>query len=84
MQTCRKQDDPFQVVGRLKATTFHRLLSLSNGILGTVMHRLLKEDPANPLLDKRHYKALDRRLSHVIHNVTQCIDRYGRDSVLMF
>ena len=84
MQTCRKEDDPFLVVGRLKAATFHRLLSLSNGILGTVMRKLLKEDPANPLLDNRHYKALDRRLAHVIHNVTQCIDRYGRDRVLMF
>ena len=80
----RKEHDSLLAVGRVKSTTYHRLLSLANGTLGAVMSELLMNDPASPLLDKHQYIAFDRRLSHVIQEITRCIDKHGHDGVLVF
>ncbi|XP_063816845.1 pseudokinase FAM20A [Pseudophryne corroboree] len=73
-QCCLVREDTWQ---RLN------LLALPDYQLSDVMRESLSRDHLETVLTEPHLAALDRRLQKVLQTVTQCVQRYGEEAVLI-
>ncbi|XP_032815055.1 glycosaminoglycan xylosylkinase isoform X1 [Petromyzon marinus] len=67
----------------VRLSTWNRLNLLRKGLLGTLMAKVLAEDPIAPVLHEAHLHAMDRRLLLVLETVQQCMDSGNSDAVLL-
>ena len=68
---------------RIRKSTHTRLKELRGGVLSWVLRQILSRDVIAPVLDERHYAALDARLLTVLAEVDKCILRKGEGNVLV-
>ncbi|ESO98910.1 hypothetical protein LOTGIDRAFT_213698 [Lottia gigantea] len=61
----------------VRVKTWEVLLSLQDGILGSVLKGVLQSDPIAPVLTDYHYTALDRRLQIILKEIEQCMKIFG-------
>lgn len=68
----------------VRASTYDRLLDLTNGVLGQVLYNVLLSEPLAPVLTPLNYQAVDRRLETVIQAIRNCIDKHkGDESIVL-
>ncbi|XP_064616277.1 glycosaminoglycan xylosylkinase-like [Liolophura sinensis] len=67
---------------RLRKSTWEQLLIHEDGDLGAVLKGVLENEVISPVLHDPHYTAIDRRLSHVLKIIRNCIHKHGEDNVL--
>lgn len=68
---------------QLRASLWQRLLALQEGVLSSVLSRVLAQDPVAPVLTQPHLSALDRRLGKVLDQVSACVDRVGITAIVV-
>lgn len=66
----------------LRKNTFEAIKNF-RGRLGKVLDESMKTDPIYPIVTQSHLDAMDKRLEHVIETVNTCIEKYGREHVLL-
>lgn len=74
---------PLKQCCRIRESMWHSLLILQDGVLSTMLRRMLDQDSIAPVLDEKYYTALDRRLLHVLDAVRDCIGVKGQGHVLI-
>lgn len=70
---------------RVRESTWERLQELlhSDTSLSHQLDQSLKRDPVYPILTPLHFEAIDRRLTIIDKTIRQCINRHGRETVLV-
>ena len=56
---------------------------LKNGVLSEALKKIMEREPIAPILDEDHYPAMDRRISYILDTVEECVEKYGREDVLV-
>ncbi|KAK7094860.1 glycosaminoglycan xylosylkinase-like isoform X2 [Littorina saxatilis] len=67
----------------IRYSTWQKLLSLQNNVLGSILREVLRSDPIHPVLTPQHFRAIDRRLEKVLQEVEKCIKVKGLNSVIL-
>lgn len=67
----------------LRTSTFDRLAQLKNGLLTKLLTEAMKTDPLAPILHKKHIEAINRRMPIIFQHIQQCVNRNGKDDVLL-
>lgn len=67
----------------MRHSTYERLKYLYLNKFSTLLDASLRFDPLYPVLTDGHYKAVDRRLSHIIYQLIECTRRYKPHEVII-
>lgn len=67
----------------MRYSTYERLKYLYLNKFSTLLDASLRFDPLYPVLTDGHYKAVDRRLSHIIYQLIECTRRYKPHEVII-
>ena len=59
------------------------LKKLINSPLSKVLDDSLKNDALYPVLSKDHLLAIDRRHATILHEINKCIEKYGKNYVIL-
>ncbi|XP_074654697.1 glycosaminoglycan xylosylkinase-like [Tubulanus polymorphus] len=63
----------------IRRKTYEQLLKFTDGLLSSLIRRILADDPISPILTDLHLKALDRRLNMLLSTIQQCIQLNGAE-----
>lgn len=64
-------------INRIRKTTYARLLVFTGGALTEILKELTKHDFLHPILNDKHYYALERRLLKIFSMIEFCRTKYG-------